>query len=136
MAVFALGQAFTTMVPNASTRSCLWTGLERVTHQDRSPMLLSRTMRITTVDDGRAGLGPRHLGMAGCQFFRDVRRCFADDAQLLGNRATQHLRSLKRLEFDSSYELGNVIGGLDNVVEIETLMPHTQSELIPAPSYG
>ena len=51
------------------------------------------------------------------QSFREMRGSFADDAQFLDNRATQHLRFLKRLGIDAGYELGDVISSLDNIVE-------------------
>lgn len=74
--------------------------------------------------------------MAARQFFRDVRGCFADSAQFLDNRATQHLRILKRLEIDSSYELGNVIGSLDDVIEVQVVTPHKRVGRLQAPKTG
>jgi hypothetical protein len=47
--------------------------------------------------------------MAGCYGFGDVRGCFTDDAQFLDDRTSQHLRILKRLKIQPSYEPGDVI---------------------------
>jgi len=49
---------------------------------------------------------------------------------------TRKFRALERFEIDPSYELGDVISGLKNVVEIETLMTHIRGELLPTRSSG
>lgn len=50
--------------------------------------------------------------------------------------SSQYLRLLERFEIGAGYEFGNVIGGLYDVVEIESLMPHTQAGLLGALSLG
>jgi hypothetical protein len=62
--------------------------------------------------------------MAACEVPRDTCGSFADQAKLLDDCAAEQLGLLKSLEIRSGYEPGNVIGGLNDDVEIPALLPH------------
>src|ERR1035437_8779116 len=72
-------------------------------------------------------LWPRHLGVAGLEVFRDSRGRLAYDGELLNYGAAQQFRFLKYLKISDCDELGNVVGGLNDIREVQALMPHTRA---------
>src|ERR1035441_5723965 len=81
-------------------------------------------------------LWPRHLGVAALEVLRDSRGRLADDGELLNYGAAQQFRFLKCLKINACDELGNVVGGLNDIGEVQALMPHTRAVLLRARTLG
>jgi len=68
-------------------------------------------------------LRPRQLRMAAPQVIGNPCGRLADDSELLNHRNPQDRISEIR-QVHACDEIGNVVRGLDDVIEVQTVMPH------------
>jgi hypothetical protein len=78
----------------------------------------------------RDDLGPRNFRVGHPDILANTGSGFADDSEFLYNRAAKEFGIKKPLDARSGDKLGDVVGRLDNVGQIEALMPHRRAGLL------
>ena len=69
-------------------------------------------------------LGPGKLRMASLEPVGNSRSGLSDYRQLLNDGTAEHLRLLECVRIGATDKLSDVIGGLDDVVELQVFTPH------------
>src|ERR1022692_1424498 len=81
-------------------------------------------------------LWPRHLGVLDLQLVGDSRSRLAHNAELLDYGAAEQFRFLKCWKIGSRDELANVVRSLNDIREIQALMPHIRAAPLRARKLG
>lgn len=72
---------------------------------------------------------PRDFSKAVPQFVRDAGGCFTDDREFLHHSAANELRFMKARRVESCDEGRDVVGGLDDIAQVEFFTPRIQAGL-------